>query len=113
MSEMNVDALNKKIDVINSHFAKEFDGVRADLKDLTRALRDLIRLDGKIENLTTLVTRVGIDVDDHEKRMREIETREAASTVRLGSSERFLWLLASILMSTATGLIVKALMVLN
>ena len=69
MSE--IAALNQKVDSIK----EDMNGFRDDMKGLTEALRDLIRIDGDMKRLGDAVRRIGIESDDHETRIRIIESK--------------------------------------
>lgn len=85
IEQMQQDLTEFKADVRG-----QFDGVRADLRELTQALRELIRLDGDIRRIDDKVIRIGAEVDDHENRLREMEKSDAAQTRSVGL---FDWLL--------------------
>jgi len=102
----DVTALDQKIETLRSEVTTQLRTVSSDMKELTRALRELIRLDGDIKNLSTLVTRVGGQVDDHEKRLRRVETSSTVNTVKVGSSERFFWIAGAALFSVLSNIIV-------
>lgn len=79
-----VDSLKQDLDEFKSDVRAQFDGVRADLKDLTQALRDLIRLDGDIKRLQDAVGRIGLESDDHERRLRALEKADAHQAKSVG-----------------------------
>lgn len=62
----------------------QMEGVRADLKDLTKALRELIRLEGSLNGLAKIVERLGRENDDQEKRLRQIEIGAAGTSKSVG-----------------------------
>ena len=58
---------------LRTEFQAEFRGVRGDLKEQTKALQELVRLDGDISRLDDAMHRIGHEAKDHEKRIRELE----------------------------------------
>lgn len=112
--------LDNKIETLRSHFTGQFAGVRSDIKELTQALRELIRLDGDIKRQNDALARIGRQVDSHDERLHEIETvrlplietAHAGAKVTVGHSDRMYWLLvtagASIFTGVVVGLIVYA-----
>lgn len=75
-----VDALKKELMDFKAEINKQLSGVRTDLKELTKALRDLIRLEGNIAQLSDLVGRHATESRDHEKRIRKIEMQLAGTS---------------------------------
>lgn len=74
----------KRLDVLGGEVKSQLGVVNVELRELTKALRDLIRLDGDIRRLQDAVGRIGRETEDHEKRLRVIESRGTAQTVTLG-----------------------------
>jgi hypothetical protein len=70
---------NSELNVFKKDVSDQFAGVRSDIKDLTKALRDLIILDGDIKRQSDVVARVGREVEDHEKRIRSLEVTGAGT----------------------------------
>lgn len=118
--------LDGKIETLRKDVNTQLTGVRTDIKELTEVLRDLIRMDGEIKNISTLTERIGNEVDDHEKRLRGLEKNgadadvvvkltdrvtvleqsSAVNTVKIGSGERLYWLIGSGAVSLLVGVIV-------
>ena len=92
--------------------------MRAELKEITHALRDLIRLDGDLKRQNDAILRIGKQVDGHEVRLHEIETvrlptieitgatGRARLTTETKHHDRLLILIVSGAASVLTGLVV-------
>jgi len=68
-----------ELDDFKRDVSNQFAGVRSDIKELTSALRDLIRLDGDIKRQSDAVGRIGREVEDHEDRIRALEVTGAGT----------------------------------
>lgn len=101
-----IAALDHKIETLRTDVNTQLTGLRSDVKELTKALRDLIRMDGEIKNLSTLISRIAGEVDDHESRLRKLEQNSTINTVKLGTGERLFWFLLSISSSILTAVVV-------
>ena len=71
---MSDDSSEKKLDDFRKEVREQMSSVGDELKELTKALRDLIRLDGDIRRIQDAVGRIGRQADDHEIRVRRIES---------------------------------------
>lgn len=113
-------ALDNKVENLRRDVSQHLAGVRNDIKDLTAALRELIRLDGEMKRQNDAVARIGRQVDKQEERLHEIETVRLPALevggVKTGvvteSNDRFNWKLISVALTTFAavvgGLIVYA-----
>ena len=109
-----LSALDTKIEALRSNVSGQLTGVRSDIKELTQALRELIRLDGDLKRQNDALGRIGRQVDNHDARLHEIEsvrlpaleTARAATSVSVGHSNRMYWLLVTAGASVFTGAIV-------
>lgn len=94
----------------------EYNQVRSELRDLrrdvttrldklTEALQEMVRIDGVLARQNDALTRIGRQVDDHEGRIRTLETggaaRSGADDVRWGLSS---WA-GNLVMVSASGLV--------
>ena len=104
MSE--VAALDQKIETLRQDVSEQFSGIRSDIKDLTKALRELIRLDGEVKSVRDLSNRIGKQVDDHEKRIRTLETNSTANATAIKSSSGVALILLVAGLNVLTGVIV-------
>lgn len=102
----DVAALESKVENLSRDVTNQLSGVRTEIKELTSALRDLIRMDGEIKNVNVLVARIGREVDDHEKRLRELEKNSIANSLKIGTGERIYWMLALVSLNVFTGVVV-------
>jgi len=100
-----VAVLESKLESLSHSVNNQLTGVRSDIKDMTKALRELIRMDSEIKNVTTLVSRIGTEVDDHEKRIRMLENTSVVNSVKIGSGERIYWMLAMVAFNIFTGVV--------
>lgn len=101
-----VDALKKELDELKGDVTDQLKGVRSDLKDLTMALRELIRLDGDMKRQNDLLIRVAKQVDGLEIRVRTLEVNGSVNSTRIGFSERGMWLIFGGGLSVLTGVAV-------
>lgn len=101
----DVDALKGDLDGLRTSVNAQLEGMRKDIKDLTSAFRDLVRIDGDIQRTNDALVRIGRQVDDHEERLRSVENSQAADQVRIGSSERMFWVVFSAVVGVATFLL--------
>lgn len=105
--------LEQKLETFRSEVGERFDRVHDDLKDLTKALRDLIRLDGDIRRLQDAIGRIGRESGDHEKRLRVLEEATAGQRVKVGVIGRGQLLIFSTIAAAAgavfSGVVVYAL----
>ena len=67
----DIDLVEQKVDTLT---ATVF-GLRDEVKELTKALRELIRIDGDIKRLSEAIGRIGGESEDHEARLRVLESR--------------------------------------
>jgi hypothetical protein len=98
--------IKQEIQQLKSNIDEKLDGVRSDIKELTKAFRDLVRLDGDIKRVDIVVDRIGRQVDDQEKRLRAVETSGAINGNRISSGERIRWLIFSVSCSGVASLVV-------
>lgn len=94
------------------------EGMRAKLEEMSKELRDVIRLDGDLKRHDDAIKRIGRQVDDHEERIKHIEvvrlpsieTKGAVTGQVAASSDRFMIILvsaaASLLSAVASGTVV-------
>lgn len=106
LSMTEITALESKVESLSQNVNSQLSGVRTDIKELTSALRDLIRMDGEIKNISLLVNRIGGEVDDHEERMRKLEQHSIVNSVKIGAGERVYWMLALVALNVFTGVVV-------
>jgi len=101
-----ISGLDKKIERLREDVANQFSGIRADIKDLTQSLRELIRIDGDMKRQNDALTRIGSQVDDHEERLRAVEKFGLKSEANNEHSSRFQWLWVSAIASIVSGTVV-------
>jgi len=77
-----------EIEQLKKDFSNQFSGVRSDIKELTKALHDLIRLDGDIKRQSDAVGRIGREVEDHEKRIRVLEVAAPGTKKSVGFMDK-------------------------
>lgn len=100
VAELRSDVQRFKKDV-----SDQFGAIRADLKDLVQAMRELVRIDGDIKRVNDVVDRVGHEVDDHELRIRKIEQLVLLNESRVAGITRIHAAAFAIISSLATGVI--------
>jgi len=106
----DIQALEHKLETFRDEIGGRFDRVHDDLKELTKALRDLIRLDGDIRRLQDAMSRIGHESGDHELRLRELEGANATAAVEHRHLDRTQWLgittVSTIISAIVVGVIV-------
>ena len=88
----DVDEIKRDLESFKKSIGGRLDGVQSELRELTKALRELIRIDGDIKRVQDAMARIGRQVDDHEERLRTVEVNGAGTGARLGHAERIIWL---------------------
>lgn len=106
---MLAEHVEQKLEDFRAEVRLQFDRVGGELKELTQALRDLIRIDGDIRRLGEVTKRIGGQVDEHEKRLRVVEIAGTANHSETKQHDRLLWLIVVAASNLLTGLIVYAL----
>ena len=101
-----IQAVEEKVEFLRTELGRRFDTVQEELKELTKALRDLIRLDGDIRRLQDAVGRIGRETEDHEKRLRTLEGSGAATQATVKHADRQSWLIITAAASLLSGLVV-------
>jgi len=86
------DELKSDMESFKKSVNDQLEGVKQELRELTNALRELIRIDGDIKRVQDAMSRIGHQVDDHETRLRNVESDGAVNTTRLSTAERAFWL---------------------
>lgn len=81
MTDAHIQTVESKLDDFRVEVRKRMDTVGDELRELTKALRELIRIDGDIRRIQDAVGRIGRQVDDHEERTRALETAGSAHAV--------------------------------
>lgn len=80
-----------KLEMLREEVNARFGEVRTDIKELTQALRELIRLDGDIKRLAETTIRLDKVVGEHEKKISALVVGNLKSTVIVGIHERWFW----------------------
>lgn len=112
MSEIEV--VEQKIEHLRVDFSRQFadvredlTGMRTDVKEIGKALTELIRLDGETKRQNDALKRIGRQVDDHETRLRSAETSGAAHNTevktKLGFHDHFVIVLIAATSNVLTG----------
>jgi chromosome segregation ATPase len=90
-----VDAIKQDLSELRNEMRESYSGLRSDLKELAKALRELIRLDGDIGRVADLAQRIGKEVDDLaalmradrqelDKRLRTLEQAQVGNSKSAG-----------------------------
>jgi hypothetical protein len=66
-----VDAIKSDLQALKTEVRDELSGMRSDLKDLAKALHELIRLGGDLGRVADLANRIGKEVDQLATRVRD------------------------------------------
>lgn len=88
----DADDLKTDMESFKKSINGQLEGVKQELRELTNALRELIRIDGDIKRVQDAMSRIGRQVDDHEIRVRKVENSGSVNATRLSSAERVIWL---------------------
>ncbi len=87
--------MSDDIERLRSDINNQMSALRGDIKDISKALLELVRLDSVIKNQDMLTKRIGTQVDDHENRIRIGEVKNSEQQSRISSSERIVWLIVT------------------
>tara|TARA_R100001143_G_scaffold45391_2_gene40712 strand:+ start:18255 stop:18563 length:309 start_codon:yes stop_codon:yes gene_type:complete len=87
--------VSEDLNRIRQEMSDQFKAIRSDIKEISTALVELVRLDGKFNSISELVNRVAIETDDLEKRVRSLENNAGVNNTRIGNSERLVWVLVT------------------
>lgn len=90
------------LDQLRKEMSEQFSSMRSDIKEISTALVELVRLEGKFERVNELVYRVASEVDDLEKRVRIVENDNGVSRTKIGNNERLAWLFLTALVGMVT-----------
>jgi len=63
--------IDQKVDLLTENVT----GINAELKKVNESLTHLIRIDGDIRRIEEKTDRIGLENDDHENRIRAMETK--------------------------------------
>jgi len=89
------------MDALRRDFNAQMGGIKSDLKEMTRALTELIRLDGEMKAQNGALNRIGRQVDDHETRIRTTEVHSSVNKSQVSNNERIIWIIVTGLISLA------------
>jgi len=84
-----------EMDQLRKEMTEQFSAMRGDIKEISVALVELVRLEGKFERVNELVYRVASENDDLEARVRKIEQDSGINKSRIGNTERLAWMFLS------------------
>ncbi len=84
MPDNEVDAIKEDLVDLKKEVRDSLSGMRSDLKELAKALHELIRLDGDLGRVADLANRIGREVDELAKLWR---TEKEALNTRVGAIE--------------------------
>lgn len=112
MSE--VDAVRQELHGLRSYMENQFSEFREDFRQFSNGVRQLVErvlsVEGEGKRLADAVRRIGLEVEDHELRLRRLEQEQPLTLDRRSSGDRlrWLWISAAVtaLGSGITGIIV-------
>lgn len=81
-----IAAVRADVASYRTEVAAQLGGVRDEIRELTVAFRELIKLDGDIKRTNDAVGRIGRESDDHEIRLRALEAISAKNGAIMGMS---------------------------
>ena len=84
------DALKTELKEFKADVNSRFDSLHSDLTELTKAMRDLIKLDGYIQRVADQSNRIGKQVDLLEERVRELELANATNSKTVGRFDKLI-----------------------
>jgi hypothetical protein len=93
--------VSEEMDLLRKEMNEQMTALRSEVKEVSKVLLELVRLDGVIKNQYGLINRISTQVDDHERRIRIGEVENSVHQSRLGTSERVIWLIVSSVFAAA------------
>jgi transposase len=113
MPPAEVDSIKQDLADVKREVRDSLNGMRSDVKELAKALHELIRLDGDLGRVADLTNRIGKQVDEIaamwrsekaeiDRRLRLLETAQALNTQ---SASLFDWLVRNALTIMVSGVI--------
>lgn len=93
--------MSEELDRLRQEMTQQFSAMRSDIKELSSAMLELVRLDGKLNTMSELLYRVAKQVDDLESRVRVLENNAGISTQRVTNNERMVWIVITGLLGIA------------
>jgi len=106
----NIMMTERKLEDFREETKERFNEIRSDIKELTLALRELIRLDGDIKRLNEVVERIGDQVKTNSQDIGLLKIATARSSVTVGVHERWFWVGVSFIFAVAGGILTKLVM---
>lgn len=107
--ERNLEAFRKEVN-------GRFEALQAEIRELTTALREQVRIDGEIKRVNDALARMGRQLDKLEgnnealeERVRQVEQSGVAHKTEVRHLDRLAWLPITLASSVLTGVIVWAL----
>lgn len=76
---------------LRKEMTDQFSAMRSDIKEISHALVELVRLEGKFERVNELVYRLATENDNLEKRLRSLENSAGINNNRISNNERIVW----------------------
>jgi len=86
------EMVEKQLDDLRNWVGTQFSTIHGELRGIGEALSGLVRLEERYAGQNKHLSRLDSGHDDHEKRLRQLETAFAAGAVRVGMNERLIWM---------------------
>jgi len=108
------EAIKKDLADVKSDVRESLAGMRSDIKELTKALGELIRLDGDLGRVADMASRIGKEVDElaglmrtqqveNDRRLRALETQQAGNNKSVGLFDGLVKYAVTLLFGLAIG----------
>lgn len=108
-----IENVERGLEVFRSEVNGRFEALQAEIRELTNALREQVRIDGEIKRVNDALSRMGKQIDKQEERGGEVEARlrnveqsAVSHKTEVRHLDRLAWLPITAAVSVITGLVV-------
>lgn len=110
-----IENVERNLEAFRNEVNGRFEALQSEIRELTSALREQVRIDGEIKRVNDALARMGKQLDKLEERGEEIDVRlrnveqsGAANKTEVRHLDRLAWLPITIAGSVLAGLLVWA-----
>lgn len=114
-----IENVERNLDAFRSEVNGRFEALQTEIRELTSALREQVRIDGEIKRVNDALARMGKQLDkleergeDADERLRNVEQSGAAHRTEVRHLDRLTWLpytlVGSVLSGALVGIVVWA-----
>lgn len=111
-----IENVERNLEVFRKEVNGRFEALQSEIRELTSALREQVRIDGEIKRVNDALARMGKQIDkleargdDADQRLRNVEQSGAARQSEVRYLDRLTWLPYTVAGSILTGVIVWSL----